>query len=60
MRQNGVPFREWDMEKTEYGETRFRQLGGTGIPLLTLGPDTMTGFDAERFMALSKNSQNRH
>ncbi len=59
MQQNGVPFREWDVEKTEYGETKFRQLGGTGVPLITLGTDKMMGFDAERFMALWKSSQGR-
>lgn len=56
-KQNGVPFREWDVEKTEYGATKYRQLGGTGVPLITVGPDKMTGFDASRFMAMWKNTQ---
>jgi len=56
-KQNGVPFREWDVEKTEYGATKYRQLGGAGVPLITVGPDKMTGFDANRFMAMWKSTQ---
>ncbi len=56
-RQNGVPFREWDVEKTEYGAIKFKQLGGSGVPVITVGAEKMTGFDAGRFMALWKNAQ---
>lgn len=52
MKQNGVPFREWDVERTEYGAIKFGQLGGTAVPLITVGSQRMTGFDAERFMKL--------
>lgn len=57
MKQNGVPFREWDVEKTEYGAIKFRQLGGSGVPLITVGSEKMMGFDPDRFMALWKNAQ---
>ena len=57
MKQNGVPFREWDVEKTDYGATKFRQLGGSGVPLITVGSEKMMGFDADRFMALRKNQK---
>jgi len=58
-RQNGVPFREWDVEKTEYGAIKFKQLGGSGVPVITVGAEKMMGFDATRFMALWKSSQNK-
>ena len=61
--QNGVPFREWDVEKTEYGAIKFKQLGGGGVPVITLGSEKMMGFDASRFMALwqqSKESDSKH
>lgn len=51
-KQNGVPFREWDVEKTEYGATKFRQFGGNGVPLITVGTEKMMGFDGNRFMEL--------
>jgi glutaredoxin len=57
MQQNGVPFREWDVEKTEYGAIKFRQLGGTGVPLITVGTEKMTGFDAAGFREMWKRSK---
>jgi glutaredoxin len=56
-KQNGVPFREWDVEKTAYGAIKFKQLGGSGVPVITVGAEKMMGFDAGRFMALWKNAQ---
>lgn len=50
--QNGVPYREWDVEKTEFGAIKFNQLGGGGVPLITVGAKKMAGFDANGFMAL--------
>jgi len=58
-KQNGVPFREWDVEKTEYGAIKFKQLGGSGVPVITVGAEKMMGFDASRFMALWKNAQGK-
>jgi glutaredoxin len=58
-KQNGVPFREWDVEKTEYGAIKFKQLGGSGVPVITVGSEKMMGFDANRFMALWKNAQGK-
>ena len=55
--QNNVPFREWDVEKTEFGAIKFKQLGGSGVPLITVGSEKMAGFDAGSFMAMWKKSQ---
>ena len=57
--QNGVPFREWDVEKMEFGAIKYKQLGGSGVPLITVGSEKMAGFDASAFMALWKRSQNQ-
>jgi len=56
-KQNGVPFREWDVEETDFGAVKFRQLGGSGVPLITVGSEKMMGFEANRFMALWKSTQ---
>jgi len=58
-KQNGVPFREWDVEKTDYGSVKFKQLGGSGVPLITVGSEKMMGFDANRFMEAWKNTQSK-
>lgn len=55
--QNAVPFREWDVEKTEFGAIKFQQLGGSGVPLITVGAQKMAGFDAGSFMAMWKKDQ---
>lgn len=57
MKENNVPFSEWDVEKSEYGAAKFRQMGGRGVPLITIGSQKMMGFDANRFMQLWKAGQ---
>lgn len=59
-RQNGVPFREWDVEKSDYGAARLKQLGGSGVPVITVGAKKMIGFDANAFMALWKKTPGKH
>ncbi|NWG38681.1 MAG: DUF4124 domain-containing protein [Hydrogenophilaceae bacterium] len=59
MKDNNVPFSEWDVEKTEYGEARFRQMGGRNVPLITIGSQKMMGFEANRFMQLWQASQGK-
>lgn len=56
--QHAIPFREWDVEKTDYGATKFQQLGGSGVPLITVGAQKMAGFDEASFMALWKRPKN--
>lgn len=58
LREKSIPFSEWDVEKTDYGAAKFRQLGGTGVPLITLGGQKMKGFDPGRFMEMWQASQN--
>ncbi len=57
--QNGVPFREWDVEKTEFGAIKFKQLGGSGVPLITVGSEKMAGFAAGSFMEMWKKAQSK-
>lgn len=58
-KQNGVPFREWDVEKTEYGAAKFKQFGGSGVPLITVGSEKMMGFDGNRFMDLWNSARQK-
>lgn len=57
LREQGIPFREWDVEKTDYGAIKYQQLGGRGVPLITVGTEKMTGFDGGRLLAMWKKSQ---
>ncbi|MDP1863723.1 MAG: DUF4124 domain-containing protein [Thiobacillus sp.] len=58
-KQNGIPFSEWDVEKSDYGETKFKQLGGRGVPVITVGAEKMMGFDAGQFMELWNKAQSK-
>jgi glutaredoxin len=57
LREKNIPFSEWDVEQSDYAATRFRQLGGSGVPLITVGSQVMKGFDSGRFMELWQASQ---
>ncbi|MDO9467331.1 MAG: glutaredoxin family protein [Thiobacillus sp.] len=56
-RKNGIPFTEWDVEKTEYGAIKYGQLGGRGVPVITVGAEKMMGFESGRFMEMWKAAQ---
>jgi glutaredoxin len=59
LRERNIPFTEWDVEKTDYGAYKYRELGGQGVPLITLGSKVMTGFDPDAFLQLWRASQAR-
>lgn len=48
----GIPYREWDVEKTDYGESRYRALGGGELPLITVDGEVLRAFDERRFLYL--------
>jgi glutaredoxin len=52
LREKNIPFAEWDVERSDYAATKFRQLGGSGVPLITVGSQVMKGLDSGRFMEL--------
>jgi glutaredoxin len=51
-RQQGIPYREYDIEKTARGRDDFRKLGGTGVPVILIGRQRMNGFSIRRFAGL--------
>ena len=40
-----VPYREFDIEKSEEGSARYRALGGNGVPVIVIGKQVIHGFD---------------
>ncbi|GGK65978.1 glutaredoxin family protein [Amphritea balenae] len=49
MSQNGVRYNRRDVTKNKSAMNDFRELGGRGVPLITVGDEQMAGFDAQRF-----------
>lgn len=52
LRSKGIPFSEYDVEKNRTGRNEFRRLGGRGVPLILVGEQKMSGFQAERLAAM--------
>jgi len=49
MRQEGIRFREYDIEKTPSAKRRYDKMGGKGVPLLVRGGETLQGFSVQRY-----------
>jgi len=44
-----IPFREYDVEKTEKGRRDYKKLNGRGVPIILVGDKRMNGFSVGRF-----------
>ncbi|MDE1465215.1 DUF4124 domain-containing protein [Spartinivicinus poritis] len=44
-----IPFKEYDIEKSQKGRDDFNKLGGGGVPLILVGKKRMSGFTQQRF-----------
>ena len=53
--EQGVPYREYDVEKSAKGCRDYAQLRGTGVPIILVGEQRMDGFTQERFEQLYHN-----
>lgn len=45
LRSNGIPFFEYDVEKSVEGQRQFKALQGNGVPLLLVNNNVLRGFD---------------
>ena len=55
LKANGIPAREYDVEKSFQGGMGFWALRGKGVPISVIGPDVVYGFDLARInRSLSK------
>ena len=48
-RKNGIPFIEHDIEKSAKAAREYKKLNGRGVPLILIGDQRMSGFDARTF-----------
>ena len=58
-RQQGIPFKEYDIETSRKGRRDYAKLNGTGIPIIFVGQKRMQGFRTARFQAIY-DWANRH
>lgn len=52
----GVSFTELDVEKNDEGRRRYRELKGTGVPIILVGNQRMNGFSETRMEAMLKKA----
>ncbi len=53
-KNQGIPFREYDIEKSAKGRKDFKRLRGKGVPVILIGEQRMDGFDRSYFERLYK------
>ncbi len=49
---NGIPFTEYDVEKSAQGQRDFTRLRAKGVPVILVGDQRMNGFSASAFRKL--------
>ncbi|TDV69872.1 glutaredoxin family protein [Pseudomonas sp. LP_7_YM] len=50
----GIPYTEFDIEKSKEGRTAYEALGGRGIPLIDVNGTLIRGFSPEEILAALK------
>lgn len=55
--QKGIAFAEHDIERSPAANAEFKQLGGSGVPLILVGKQVMKGFSEQRFESLRARSK---
>ncbi len=44
-KENNIPFREYDIEKSTEGRQQYEQLGGNGVPVVLIANQVIQGYD---------------
>lgn len=55
--QQGIPFKEYDIETSRKGRQDFARLNGRGVPVILVGDKRMDGFSAGRFQTMYEGQQ---
>ena len=50
--QEGISFKEYDIETSRKGRQDFAKLNGRGVPIILVGKQQMSGFSADRFQPM--------
>jgi glutaredoxin len=53
-RAKAIPFTDIDVEKSDDGRRRYKELGGGGVPIILVGSRMMQGFSEDAFESLRK------
>jgi glutaredoxin len=53
-KNQGISYKEYDIEKSAKGRKDFKHLNGRGVPIILVGKQRMDGFDASAFEKMYK------
>lgn len=45
MKQNGIEYTEYDIEKSSKGHSQYKELGGRGVPLMVVNGNVIRGYN---------------
>jgi glutaredoxin-like YruB-family protein len=57
LKNNGIPYVAYDIEKDKAAEQRHKDLGGRGVPLIIIGSNKMSGFNPDTLEYYLRNSK---
>ena len=52
MQSKGIKFKEFNIETNDTAHNKYKKLGGKGVPLITVGNNKMSGFNASRLESM--------
>ncbi|WNO10230.1 glutaredoxin family protein [Teredinibacter sp. KSP-S5-2] len=56
LKDNGIDYFEYDIEKSQEGKRQYKALGGSGIPVLLIKGEVIKGYNPNRILKLAKQS----
>lgn len=56
-KKNRIPFKEYDVEKSNKGKSDYKKLNGKGVPIILIGKKKMVGFSIASFEALYRKAK---
>ena len=54
MQRKGIKFKEYDIEKSASAKSKYKKLGGSGVPFFEIGEQTMGGYNPSELEAMVK------
>ena len=52
MQSKGIKFKEYDIEKSASAKSKYKKLGGSGVPFFDIGGQTMGGYNPSKLEAM--------
>jgi glutaredoxin len=54
LKENNIPYFEYDNDESQEGREQYMALGGNGVPLLQIGDSVVKGYDPSEILRLAK------